>query len=335
MDLELKRLWINESKNDYSKWEALLHQANIRAEKNIDYTVGIFEDEKLIGTGSLSGNVLKCIAICKQYTGGKVINKLISHLISLVFENGERSCYVYTNPESMNSFKHLGFEKIASVKNELVFMEKAIYGFDYYIDELRDQKKTCEKVASIVMNANPFTNGHLFLVETAAKENDWVHLFIVSEDISKFSTSVRKNLVKKGTAHINNLTIHDTKDYLISSATFPSYFLKENADVTHIHAVLDANIFKNSIAPVLNIKTRYVGEEPFSVSTNIYNEAMNEVFGEEINLVVLPRKEQDGEWISASKVRSLLKEDKWKEIEKIVPQTTFDYLLSLKKIYKE
>lgn len=331
MDLQLKRLWIKESKKDYSRWEHLLYQAGIRTEENIDYTIGVFDNEELIGTGSVSGNVLKCIAICKQYTGGEAINKLISHLINLVFESGKSSCYVYTKPESINSFHHLGFHKIAEVKDELVFMEKATYGFDSYIEELKKERKSCEKVASIVMNANPFTKGHLFLVETAARDNDWVHLFVVSEDVSDFSTSVRKDLVKKGTAHINNLTIHDTKDYLVSSATFPSYFLKENADVTHIHALLDATIFNDSIAPALDINVRYVGEEPYSIATNIYNEAMEEAFRDEIKLIVLPRKAVEGELISASRVRALLKEKKWEEIKRLVPQTTLNYLLSLKK----
>lgn len=331
MDLQLKRLWINESKKDYSKWKDLLHQADIRTEKNVDYTVGVFDDEELVGTGSISNNVLKCIAICKRYTGGEAINKLISHLINLVFESGKSACYVYTKPESIHSFFHLGFHKIAQVNDELVFMEKTTYGFDFYIEELKKEKQSGEKIAAVVMNANPFTNGHLFLVETAAKENDWVHLFVVSEDVSDFSTSVRKELVKKGTAHIPNLSIHDTKDYLVSTATFPSYFLKENTDVTHIHALLDATIFKNSIAPALDITIRYVGKEPYSVATNIYNEAMKEIFGDEVKLVILSRKTADGEVISASRVRALLKEKKWEEIKRMVPKTTLNYLLSLDK----
>lgn len=330
MDFQIKRLWVKKSKKDHQRWEKLLHQAEIRTEENVDYTVGLFDGEKLIGTGSIADNVLKCLAICKDYTGGGAINQLVSHLMNRVFEDGETACYVYTKPASTASFQHLGFKEIARVEEELVFMEKAAFGFESYLQALSREVVEGEHIAGIVMNANPFTKGHQYLVETAAKENDWVHLFVLSEDASVFPVAVRKKLVQEGVQHLKNVSIHDTKSYLVSSATFPSYFLKESSDVTRIQAKLDATIFREAIAPTLNIRFRYVGEEPYSEATNIYNEAMAEVFDDNIQLIILPRKETAGEVISASRVRALFVEDKLDEIKPLVPQTTFDYLNSQK-----
>lgn len=330
MDFQQKRLWVKKDKHHREIWENLLHQAGIRLEENVEYTVGLYDGDQIIATGSIAGNVLKCIAVCKQYTGGSAINQLISHLISVVFENGHRACYVYTKPSASKSFGYLGFKEIAQVRDELVFMEKASFGFPHFIGNLKQKKIEGTTIAGIVMNANPFTKGHLYLVETAAKENDIVHLFVLSEDVSAFPAADRLDLVKKGVEHLENIYVHETDHYMVSSATFPSYFLKEDSNVTKIHAVLDATIFKESIAPALGITRRYVGEEPFSKATNIYNEAMSEVFKGSLDLVILSRKRQGEEAISASKVRSLLAQGEIEKVKSLVPQTTYHYLSSPK-----
>lgn len=108
------------------------------------------------------------------------------------------------------------------------------------------------------MNANPFTLGHRYLVEQACKENDWLHLFMVSEDASYFPYAVRKRLIKEGTADLKNIIYHDSGPYIISSATFPSYFQKDDLAVIESHANLDLAIFVK-IAERLGIKARYVG----------------------------------------------------------------------------
>ena len=79
-------------------------------------------------------------------------------------------------------------------------MENRKDGFSSYLDQLARSRVEAPKVAAIVMNANPFTLGHQYLVEKAAAENDLVHLFMVSEDASLFPYAVRKKLIQEGTA---------------------------------------------------------------------------------------------------------------------------------------
>ncbi len=328
MNYTLQRMWIRRSKSAKEAWEKLLHQAGIRSEATVEYTVGVYDGEKLVATGSRFKNVLKCIAVCKDYTGGEVISLLVSHLMAEVFDDGFTSCYVYTKPESVMSFVHMGFNEIERVGEDLVFLEKAVHGFDEFIRNLEKEKVPGEKISGIVMNANPFTNGHKYLVETAAEASDVLHVFVLTEDLSVFPADVRKELVKRGTAHLKNVRIHETGDYMVSAKTFPSYFLKENKDVTEVQASLDAKIFKNHIAKALGITTRYVGEEPLSYATNIYNEAMKKVFQNEMNLIIIPRKEFEGEVISASRVRAYLKDGRVNDLQGLVPETTFDFLVS-------
>ena len=153
-------------------------------------------------------------------------------------------------------------------------MENRPDGFERYLRGLK-AARTTGKSAAVVMNANPFTRGHQYLVEKAAAACDTLHLFIVSEDASLVPFAVRKKLVAEGVKHLPNVVLHDSGPYIISNATFPSYFLKDEAAVIDGHARLDLAVF-TKIAKALNITARYVGEEPTSQVTGLYNQIMSQ-----------------------------------------------------------
>jgi len=150
----------------------------------------------------------------------------------------------------------------------------------------------------------------------------------LSEDRSLVPYEDRMAMVRAAAAKYNNVTVVSSGSYMISSATFPSYFLKDDALVTQTHAKLDATLFTR-IAGELNLTCRYVGEEPFSAATSAYNDALKSVLPEAgIALRIIPRKEQEGTPISASHVRKLIHDGRIEEIRELVPQSTYDYLTS-------
>ena len=170
--------------------------------------------------------------------------------------------------------------------------------------------------------------GHQYLVEKAAAACDTLHLFVVSEDASLVPFAVRKRLVEAGVAHLPNVVLHDSGPYIISNATFPSYFLKDEAAVIDGHARLDLAVF-TKIAAALNITARYVGEEPTSQVTGLYNKIMCEQLPKAgIECIVVPRKEADGKAISASTVRQCLQSGDWETLKTLLPQTSLDYFHS-------
>lgn len=309
--------------------DCLLKQEGIERDRNLDYTCAIYDDDmNIIATGSLFGSTLRCFAVSSKHQGEGLLNIIITHLIEIQHKRGNLHLFLYTKVNSAKFFGDLGFHEIATVKDQLVFMENRKNGFNNYLENLSKNKKDGQKVAALVMNANPFTLGHQYLVEKASKENDVLHIFIVSEDASLVPFNVRKYLVMEGTKHLNNICYHDSGPYIISNATFPSYFLKDETAVITGHALLDITIFKK-IAETLGITRRYVGEEPNSQVTAIYNNIMkNELNTSGIDCVIIPRREVGGTVISASTVRNCLKNDDFDELKKLVPQTTIDYFLS-------
>lgn len=308
--------------------DALLAQEGISRDKNLDYTCGIYdEDFRVIATGSCFGNTLRCFAVDHSHQGEGLLNEIISHLIDYQAGRGNIRLFLYTKPGTAKFFGDLGFYEIARVPDRLVFMENRRDGFSAYLSALEKDKKDGVS-AAIVMNANPFTLGHQYLAEQAAAQCDALHLFVVSEDASLIPAAVRKRLVREGVGHLPNVILHDCGPYMISSATFPSYFLKDSDTVIESQARLDVQIFLR-IAETLGITARYVGEEPTSQVTGLYNRVMADTLPRAgIACHILPRKALEGRPISASTVRQAIKTGDDALLRTLVPQTTWDWLQS-------
>ena len=172
----------------------------IERDKNLDYTCALYDDDfQIIATGSCFGNTLRCFAVDHHHQGEGLLNEVISHLIDVQAARGNYQLFLYTKPSTAKFFGDLGFTEIARVPGRLVFMENRRDGFSHYLDALKKDKRTEGVSAAIVMNANPFTLGHQYLVETAAAACDTLHLFVVSEDASLVPTAVRRKLIREGT----------------------------------------------------------------------------------------------------------------------------------------
>ena len=291
----------------------LLNQEGIKRDRNLDYTCAVYDSGyNIIGTGSCFGNTLRCLAISSEHRGEGLTNKIISHLIQYQFERGNFHLFIYTKYTIYHLFKNLGFNDIVRIKDQIVFMENKKTGFKDYLNTLSKTKtnnsSNNNKIAAIVMNANPFTLGHQYLVEKASKENDLLHLFIISEDKSIVPFDIRKRLIIEGTKHLSNIIYHDSGPYIISSANFPSYFQKDEKDVIESHANIDIEIFLK-ISKALDINFRYIGEEPESLVTGIYNQLMEEKLPKNgIKCIIVPRiKNKNGNIISSSDVREAIK----------------------------
>ena len=308
--------------------DALLQQEGITRDGNLDYIAAMLDEEgNVIATGSCFGQTLRCFAVSTEHQGEGLLNQIISHLMEYQLSRGNSHLFLYTKVKTAKFFESLGFYEIARVEGTLVFMENRRSGFPGYLKNL---EKTARPglSAAIVMNANPFTLGHQYLVETAAAQCDTLHLFVLSEDASLVPFSVRKELVRLGTEHLKNVVLHDSGPYMISNATFPSYFLKDAAAVIQGHAKLDLAVFAR-IAQALGVTVRYVGEEPNSQVTGIYNSIMEQSLPKYgITCRVIPRKASEGKAISASTVRKALQAGDWETLKTLVPRTTLDYFTS-------
>lgn len=333
VDLYLKN---PETKNKWQNFLIKLGLTNFSAREVdvIDHTIGLVdEDGNLVGTGSIADNVLKYIAVQNDdRVKGARFNQIVTALQQYLFSQNKYHSFVFTKEKYSISFAHLGFNELAHTEFA-AFLESGLPNINDFLAKIpQSAASKKQKVAAIVMNANPFTMGHRQLVELASQENDLVYLFVVAADSSLFSTQERIKLVKEGTADLKNVLIISGGDYMVSKSTFPAYFLDSPDDLITTQTEIDALVFKNHIAPALKISSRYLGTEPFSRTTSFYNQSLANTLKPEIKVKVVERFKNGNQVITATRVRQLIKEDNLQEILPLVPSSTMTFIKNNKNI---
>lgn len=299
-------------------------------EADIDAAFGIFDEyDTLCGCGCAAKSLLKCFAVDESLRGQNVLGALVSRLVQDRFFKGYYDLRVITRAHNEPLFVACGFYPVVRT-DALVLLENRPDGprrFALPFLEKGDEHRT---VGAIVMNANPFTLGHRALAEYAAARCDVLHLFVVEEDRSLFPTDTRFRLVEEGTADLANVRVHLSGPYMISSATFPTYFLKDGESAAALQSELDITLFASAIAPVLHITRRFAGEEPLDPITGCYNDAMRDIlprYG--IKFIEIPRLALSDVSISASRVRTLIENQQYCEAQMLVPEPTRRMIKSL------
>ncbi|MDO5718902.1 MAG: adenylyltransferase/cytidyltransferase family protein [Tissierellia bacterium] len=302
-----------------------LEEFNLRYETLDTLYAIINEKGDWLAIGGQNDNVLKCFAIKDNYKGEGLFDSIISSLITDSFNEGIDELFVYTKPRYLEIFKSFNFDPLAQTENSCLLLrneggvESILKSLDYQADD--------SNIGSIVMNANPFTKGHLYLIQRARQKVDRVLVFIVEKENDQFPFSDRFQLVKEAVRDIKDVIVLPSTNLIVSNATFPSYFLKENELVDIEHAKIDAEIFKRYFVPRFNIKIRFLGTEPYDKSTAIYNKVLKDTLNPDCSVEIIKRLRKDEDFISASKVRDLILKGKIEEIREMVPENVYEYIL--------
>lgn len=309
--------------------QALLELVGLKMPQDWEHLVSLYDGTKLIGIGFLVGEILQGIGVHPEYKGEGLAATLVTTLLKRALALGRERLFIFTKPQEAHHFLGLGFKRIAEAKPYAALLEWGSPGIEEYKAILQESTAgIAAKAACIVVNCNPFTLGHRYLIEQAAQENGWLYIIVVEEEKSLFPFRVRYELIRKGTADLANVTLIPGDKYVISSLTFPAYFTRER-DLTAAQTSLDLEVFAHHIAPVLNIKKRYVGEEPLCPVTSVYNKYMQEILPKYgIEVEVVRRLEKNGLPVSASRVRDLIRAGKIAETKELLPETTYTFLIS-------
>lgn len=319
--------------------ERFLAENSLRLD-DVDYYAGVYAvgDDELLAGGGLKGNVIKCIAVGSRLRDEGMSNRLVSHLISRAHEQGFTTIRVFSKPDNLHIFESLSFRLLAT-SPKAILMETGD-GLKRYCDHLSRSSYLAPrspKKGVIVMNANPFTRGHRYLIEQAARQVDHLFVMAVKEDLSTFGYEERLAMIQAGCRELNNVSVVEGSDYAISATTFPTYFLKQLSDASDTQMTLDLDLFARHIAPALQASVRFIGSEPTDRLTRRYNELMEQLLPEkgieviEIERLLMPSESDEIEQdtaISASAVRRFLNEGSLLKAAALVPPTTLPYLIA-------
>ena len=324
-------------------WERFLVSASLKPDTDTDQTVTVWDDDEIIASGSRKGNLLKCIAVDPARQGEGLTATVLTELKQEAFREKKGNLFLYTKPRNRRMFEPLFFYPVAQT-DQVLLLESTRNGIDQFLKGLSpdpaEERKAVntdpekrDRIGCIVMNADPFTKGHQYLVEKAAEFCGFLYVFVLSEDKGTFSAEERRKLVEAGTAHLENVKVYPTGEYLISSATFPKYFLKDQETAQREHYLLDLAVFTQRFVPHFGITHRFAGTEPTCAVTGGYNRAMAEILPRnKVQFVEVPRKQEQDTAISASTVRREMGNGNLEALKQLVPETT--YRLIEKKIHR-
>ena len=284
-----------------SKVEGFLQANGLRMETlDVYYTLQNTDGAILAGAG-LAGDVIKCVAVAPEARSEGLVAPLVSHILS---QHGPGNLKVFTKPENEAVFGSLGFHAIA--RAPLAILMENGRGLEAYCACLKDtlaapsaslgmtgslsfrptagSGEISSSVGVVVMNANPFTLGHRYLLEQAAARVDRLVVIPVRTSYA-FPYTERLAMIKAGAP--SGVTVVEGSDYQISAATFPTYFLKDLSEAAETQMRLDLDLFARHIAPALGATVRFVGSEPQDPLTARYNTLMQELLP--LKVVEIPR----------------------------------------------
>lgn len=314
---------------------------------DVDYYAALVDDttDEIVAGGGLKEGVIKCVAVADGHKGEAVANQIVSHLIAHANADGHQCVKLFTKPQNRQMFESMSFRLLAEAP-KAILMETGIGGIKRYCEELesekgkvKSEKSNCELhhltpsppqpimplSGIIIMNCNPFTLGHRYLIEQAAQQVDTLYILVVREDCSMFCYDERKAMIVRGVAHINNVAVCDGSEYSISATTFPTYFLKSLSDASDTQMTLDIDLFRRHIATALGATVRFVGTEPDDPLTRRYNELMKSMLPD---VREVARLQQSGVAVSASRVRKAIVENHLALAARLVPPTTVPYIVA-------
>ncbi len=304
--------------------KSFLKGCGLDYDEGISFTAALLdEDGEIAACGSLDGCTLKCIAVSPLHQGEDLTARILTELRREAFDRGMEQLLLFTKPRNQMMFSAFGFYPLART-SDCLLMENRWDGIDRFLSGIEKYPGT---TGCIVANCNPFTKGHRYLIETAAAQVDHLYVFILSEDRSLFPADVRLRLAREGCRDLENVSLHPSGPYMVSSATFPTYFIKDKDRVTEIFCELDVRLFGERIAPALGVTKRFVGSEPISTGTRLYNEALQaHLPGYGIEVIEIPRVAYGDEAISASRVRALMANGAFADLEGLLPESTLQYI---------
>ena len=314
---------------------------------DVDYYAALVDEttDEIVAGGGLKGGVIKCVAVAEGHKGEAVANQIVSHLIAQANADGHQCVKLFTKPQNQKMFESMSFRLLAEAP-KAILMETGIGGIKRYSEELKSEKGKVKSEKSngklhhltpstpqpimpqsgiIIMNCNPFTLGHRYLIEQAAQQVDTLYILVVREDCSMFGYDERKAMIVRGVAHINNVVVCDGSEYSISATTFPTYFLKSLSDASDTQMTLDIDLYRRHIAPALGATVRFVGTEPDDPLTRRYNELMKNMLPD---VREVARLQQGGVAVSASRVRKAIVENHLAQAARLVPPTTVPYIVA-------
>ncbi len=128
------------SGRELDRLKAFLMGRGLDYDERITHTVCIMDEDtgEIAATGSLSGIILKCVAVSEKHHGQGLLNELMSKLYEIMVSKGTSHFVGFTKPKNLPIFNHMGLYPIVSTEH-IVYLENRKDEFSKYLNRLREK----------------------------------------------------------------------------------------------------------------------------------------------------------------------------------------------------
>lgn len=239
---------------------------------DVELFVTASEEGEMVACGGISGKILKCVAVTPRLRGQRFVLKVIDELLEAAKRRGQKELFLFSAPKNQAYFESHGFRLIESSGDEVILMENSD-NLAQFKEGLRQKRVDGKNIGSVVLCDSPLQERETALINQALEQCDWLHVFVVCQEGTH--SPARTEALRQSLASFSRISVHENSEYLISKATFPTYFIKDQDHINALHGELDLKIFKRHIAPALGITHRFIGCE--SDVNEAYNALMKEL----------------------------------------------------------
>ncbi len=236
---------------------------------------------------------------------------------------------------SRNRYSMVDSLKIKLQHNPYAIMNsKELNAYAKYIEQFKCDEHIKTKGA-VVLNANPCTLGHMYLIKEALQRVDFLYIFLVEECIGNMPYMDREYMLKESLKYNKRVRVIRGGSIMTSEKVFPEYFNK-STEPSKINLVLTHKVFGKIVGSILGVTYRFFGTEPKDKVTRALNESASEILPKYgIQPIFIERMSIDGKNISANNARDLFYSKQYTDLAKIVPLSTFRRLLEIAHDYDD
>lgn len=238
---------------------ALFERLEIAWDMDVDFTVAIEKDERIIATGSRKGQFLQCLCVDPAAGDVALLAPVLTELAREAGREGRDHLLLYSPAENVPGFTRLGYHLLAATR-EVALLENLANGVGRFVAPF-GKLRADGAVAAVVIDGDPFTNRDRSLVETAADNCGLLHVFVSARESARFSDADRLRMARACTADLANVVVRPGGVYLHSPSAYPSYCIRDRSRVPMVNRELALTLFIERFAKPLGIALYFIDPE--------------------------------------------------------------------------
>ena len=134
----------------------LLEKCGLKLNGETDYTLGLYDGEELVATGSIRDHIAQMIAVDPACQGEGLSARVVSGLISRAYHENWLPLRLFTKPSTVSTFEELGFRLVSAAEPYAALLELGSPNIRDFCRSLQDFRRPGAAAGLFAMGGGAF-----------------------------------------------------------------------------------------------------------------------------------------------------------------------------------